>query len=153
MKPVIIGTYKNVLIWEQRYWFSKKRTYSCSLHYTLFEEKTFVANLREMEGIDVSYSPYYYAPNSLYAFSLIIRTTDLSVLQDIIRENVEMEILPPWLCFPNIFCDSMAWRQGNTEYWYDRWVLFWKLLNEREKRIYLEKYPPPKDWVQKIAQY
>lgn len=61
----------------------------------------------------------------------------------------------PWLAFPNVSPESSAWRQGDTERWFDpEWRPYWKALDDAQKTNILQglKQQGMSAWYERLAE-
>jgi hypothetical protein len=64
------------------------------------------------------------------------------------------DIEPPWIQFNGVSPYYSGWRQGNGDHWMNLiWVPFWREKKIEEKKIYLQKFPPPnEEWHEYLMQ-
>ncbi len=66
--------------------------------------------------------------------------------------NSSKVCLPPWEAFPELGCDSSAWRQGDTAQWYhEAWTPYWNSLSPIERSQILDEYSTNSDWRDKLS--
>ncbi len=109
--------------------------------------------------------PYYQQHRPVKLSNILVLSTALSdwivkvvvvgpyskFLFTLLEMNRELSCHPPWRVFPDIACDSSAWRQGEIGQWYDtEWIPFWESLTGDEKRHFLEEKNASADWISRL---
>ena len=57
-------------------------------------------------------------------------------------ENME----PPWAKFPRLERNSVGWRMGPPEIYYDKFYQWFSALSENAAEKYSKQNPPPVEW-------
>ncbi len=62
-------------------------------------------------------------------------------------EVEKRELAPPWIVFPHIPWLSGNWKSGPNAFYFWRWSLWFRALDENQKNDYLARFPEPAGWV------
>jgi hypothetical protein len=55
------------------------------------------------------------------------------------------EVKPPWIIFAG--AEPWSFKQGSNELWLsDIFLPYWQRLQPQEREVYLQRWPPPKDY-------
>jgi hypothetical protein len=57
------------------------------------------------------------------------------------------ELAPPWIVFPLIPWLSANWMSGPNAFYFWRWSLWFRTLDENQRNDYLERFPEPPGWA------
>lgn len=67
---------------------------------------------------------------------------------------MQLEILPPWLQYPDNPPWWSGWRQGMSEQWLlEVWFPFWNALSRKEQLQYLASRRVPEDWEDHVLEF